>query len=122
VKIQQRNDSLQFALLFIVTSVVVSCLSKPAQTQILVLAEPHLSLDRVKQINFSTDLNATLVQNPNDNSDRFMREQLNSSGSNTPAPLQNLNSDWSQPIGWLFGVMFVILGSIVAWSKYVKKR
>jgi hypothetical protein len=96
VNIKQRNDRLQLTLLFTVTNVAIYCLAKPAQAQILVSADP----------------------NPQDN---FMREQLNSSGSNTSAPLQNINSDWSQPIGWLFGVMFVILGSIVAWSKYVKK-
>jgi hypothetical protein len=65
VNIKQRNDRLQPTVLFIVTNVAISCLAKPAQTQILVLVNP----------------------NPNDN---FMREQLNSSGSNTPAPLQNL--------------------------------
>jgi hypothetical protein len=122
VDIKQRNKVLQPALLFIVTNVAICCLAKPATTQALVDASPKLPIGKVKSINFSNALSETLLQNPNDNSDRFMREQLNSGGSNLPTSLQNDNSGWSQPIGWLFGIMFVMLGSIVAWSKYARKR
>jgi hypothetical protein len=114
VSIKQRHNDRQFALLFIVTSVTISCLAKPAQTQILALADHSIDLGESERIDLSGK--------PNDNSYRFMREQLNSNSTNIPIPLQNANSGWSQPLGWLFGVMFVILGSLVAWSKYFGKR
>lgn len=116
----RRNDR-QFALLFVVTSVAISYLAKPAQTQVLVLTDLTLYLGESERIDLSTASNQTFLQNSKDNSD-FMREQLNSNSSNISTPLQNANGGWSQPLGWLFGVMFVILGSLVAWSKYVRKR
>ncbi|PSB57348.1 hypothetical protein [Chamaesiphon polymorphus] len=120
MSIKQRHNDRQFALLFIVTSVAICYLAKPAQTQVLVLAESNTYLGESERIDLSAEPLETLLQYSKDNSD-FMREQLNSNNSNSSTPLQNPSSGWSQPLGWLFGVMFVILGSLVAWSKYAKK-
>jgi hypothetical protein len=122
VNIKYRNNVRSFTLLFIVASGTIFCSAQSAQTQILVLADPILPMRKIEQINFGSNLSRAFVQTTNDSSDRFLREQLTNSGSSTPTALPQTNSGWSQPIGWLFGLVFVILGTLVAWSKYLRKR
>jgi hypothetical protein len=121
--IKYRNNGRSLTLLFIFTSVAIFCSSaQPVQTQILDLTEPSLTIGKIEQINFSLNFSRALVEANNDSSDRFLREQLTNSGSSTPTALPQTNSGWSQPIGWLFGLVFVVLGILVAWSKYLRKR
>jgi hypothetical protein len=122
VNIKYRNNVRSFTLLFLVTSVAIFFAARPAQTQILVLADPILTTGKIQQINFSPNLGRALVETNNDSADRFLREQLTNSGSSTSTTLPQTDSGWSQPIGWLFGLVFVILGVLVAWSKYLRKR
>jgi hypothetical protein len=122
VNIKYRNNVRLFTLLFLVTSVAIFFTARPAQTQILVLADPILTTGKIQQINFSPNLGRALVETNNDSADRFLREQLTNSGSSTSTTLPQTDSGWSQPIGWLFGLVFVILGVLVAWSKYLRKR
>jgi hypothetical protein len=122
VNIKYRNNVRSFTLLFLVTSVAIFFTARPAQTQILVLADPILTTGKIQQINFSPNLGRALVETNNDSADRFLREQLTNSGSSTSTTLPQTDSGWSQPIGWLFGLVFVILGVLVAWSKYLRKR
>ncbi|WP_309738237.1 hypothetical protein [Chamaesiphon sp. OTE_20_metabat_361] len=118
MNIKYRNNVRAFTLLFIVTSVAIFYSAQPAQTQVLVLADSILTMGKNEQINLSS----ALIQTNNDSSDRFLREQLTNSSSTTPTALQSSNSGWTQPIGWLFGLVFVIMGTLVAWSKYIRKR
>jgi hypothetical protein len=55
----------------------------------------------------------------NGGNERLTQEQFYQSGSG--ATQSNVDG-WSQPIGWSFGVVFIILGALVAWSKYIQKR
>jgi hypothetical protein len=122
VNIKYRNNVRLFTLLFLVTSVAIFFTVRPAQTQILVLADPILTTGKIQQINFSPNLGRALVETNNDSADRFLREQLTNSGSSTSTTIPQTDSGWSQPIGWLFGLVFVILGVLVAWSKYLRKQ
>jgi hypothetical protein len=72
-----------------------------------------------KQVSFSE----AMAQFSNNSTDeKFKQEQLNDrSSSTTISNVKNVDG-WSQPIGWLFGVIFVILAVLSAWAKYARKR
>ncbi len=100
-------------LLRVTTSIAIAWMPRSASAQSSMTLTPRLEI-------FAT-FSQTLGSATNDNN--FMREQLHNSGSNLASPLlPNDNSGWTQPIVWAFGLIFVSLGAIVAWSKYARKR
>jgi hypothetical protein len=120
VKIKQRNDLLFFVLLLTIAGMEIGCLAKPAYTQPINFTSLYKSqISDIDRVSFRE----TMAQfSNNDANDKFKQEQLHDSSSNPNISTQKDVDGWSQPIGWIFGFVFVILGSIVGWSKYNRKR
>jgi hypothetical protein len=112
MKIQHRDNDRAATFLALIINISIPWIVMPASVKSTVETSPLIEID--------TTSSETFVKVTNSNSEQFMQEQLHDSSSNIFSPLQQ--DVWSQPIGWLFSLTFVLLGSIVAWSKYTRNR
>ncbi len=106
------------SLLFAMTGLQITCLGKSARCQTLV---PLFSKPDVVEIDRAS-FSKPLAQFSNFESDRFKQEQLHNSGSTNTVTAQKDIDGWTQPIGYVFGIVFVLLGCLAAWSKHNQKR
>jgi hypothetical protein len=115
---KQQENGRAGVLLFAMTGLQIACLDNAArcQTFIQLLPKPHdVEIDRVS-------FRAPLAQFSNFETDRVKQEQLHNGGSSTSITPQSNIDGWSQPILYIFSVVFVLLGLLAAWSKYNRKR
>jgi hypothetical protein len=115
---KQNENSRAGVLLFAMTGLQIVCLDNVARCQTLVQLLPKPPAVEIDRVSFS----APLAQFSNFESDRFKQEQLHNSGSSKDITAQPNINGWSQPIIYVFGIVFVLLGALTAWSKYNQKR
>jgi nucleoside recognition membrane protein YjiH len=114
-----NNDRFSPFLVTIVC-VVIACSIQPASSQINITKnQPLKQFREIDRVSFSE----AMAQFSNNNADeKFKQEQLKDSNSSTTVSNVKDVDGWTQPIGWLFGLVFVMLAVLAAWSKYNQKR
>lgn len=120
MNLQLSKNTRSSALLFGISILASGCLTHLAPAQAAIVAnQPQSPPGEIDRVSFRQDI----VQfSPNNADEKFKREQLNdNSSSTTISNVKNVDG-WSQPIGWLFGLAFVILALLVAWSKYNRNQ
>jgi hypothetical protein len=113
------NDRFSPFLVTIVC-VVIACSIQPASAQMNIVAnQTKTQFGEIDLVSFSE----AIAQFSNNNADeKFKQEQLNDRSSSTTVSNVKDVDGWTQPIGWLFGLVFVMLAVLAAWSKYNQKR
>jgi hypothetical protein len=115
---KQQENGRGGVLLFAMTGLQIACLDDTARCQTLVQLLPKPRAIEIDRVSFR----APLAQFSNFETDRFKQEQLQNSGSSTSITAQTNIDGWSQPIIYVFSIVFVLLGLLTAWSKYNRKR
>jgi hypothetical protein len=107
---KQQENGRAGVLLFTMTGLHIACLDNAARCQNLVQLLPKLRAVEIDRVS----VRAPLAQFSNFETDR--------SNSSTGITSQTNIDGWSQPILYIFGVVFVLLSLLAAWSKYNRKR
>ena len=115
---KQRENGRAGVWLFTMTGLQIVCLDNVARCQTLVQLLPKPRAVEIDRVSFR----APLAQFSNFETDRFKQEQLHNSDSSTSITAQTNIDGWSQPIIYVFSVVFVLLGFLAAWSNYNRKR
>jgi hypothetical protein len=114
VKIKQSDNTRAVALLLKSGGVAIVCLAQPARSTI-VTSIPTSKLKEIDRVSFSE----AMAQFSNNNGDeKFKRGQLKDRSLSTTVSNVKDVDGWSQQIGWLYGVLFVVLATLAVLSRY----